>query len=107
MSICPTPYAQTYSATKICGDYIGWGLTEELKKYKVDVCMWRAAHVNTKMIDGHTGADEAGCFGASPEKYVSDAFSKCTSGVHSAYLPHEIMHLIFTNLKDLFGYGVP
>ena len=103
MSVSPVPGAATYAATKICGDYLAWGLTEELKKYKTDVCTWRAAQVNTKM----NGDDGVGCMGASPEYYVASAFSKCTSGVHSAYLPHEIMHLILTNLKDLFGYSPP
>ena len=104
MSVSPVRSVATYPATKIFGDYITWGLAAELKKYKTDVCAWRAAHVNTKLIDGE---DDVGCFGASPEKYVADAFSKCTSGIHSAYLPHEIAHMIMTNLKDLFGYAAP
>ena len=39
---------------------------------------------------------------ASPETYVNHAFGKMTSGVHSGYFVHEIVHLIWTNLNDIF-----
>ena len=99
-AISPIPNGAVYSASKIAGDFIGWGLNEELKKYKTDVCMWRAAGVNTKIIN----SPGTNCCVATPERYVKDAFSKCTSGVHSGFITHEIMHLFFTNLKDLFGF---
>jgi hypothetical protein len=44
---------------------------------------------------------------ATPEQYVAAAFSKCTSGVHYGYLPHEIMGLIIENLKDIVPTDVP
>ena len=103
-AISPAPNCSIYAASKIAGDYIGFGLTKELAKYKVDVCMWRAAGVNTKIIgDGH----KPNCTMATPEQYVDRAFSKCTSGLHSAFLFHETMHLHITNLKDLFGFSLP
>ena len=102
-AICPIPNGAVYSASKIAGDFIGWGLTSELKKYKTDVCMWRAAGVSTKIIN----SPGTNCCVASPEKYVKDAFSKCTSGVHSAFITHEIMHLVISNIKDIFGIGPP
>ena len=102
-AICPIPNGAVYSASKIAGDFIGWGLTEELKKYKTDVCMWRAAGVSTKIIN----SPGTNCCVASPEQYVAAAFSKCTSGVHSAFCTHEIMHLFISNIKDIFGVGPP
>ena len=102
-ALAPAPNCSIYAASKIAGDYIGFGLTSELKEYKVDVCMWRAAGVHTKIIgDGH----EPNCVTATPELYVEKAFSKCTSGLHCGFFPHEVMHLINTNLKDLFGYWI-
>lgn len=38
---------------------------------------------------------------ATPEQYVAAAFSKCTSGAHYGFLPHEIMGLFIENLKDI------
>merc|ERR1712176_861911 len=98
-AIAPAPYGATYAASKICGDYVAWGLTEELKKYKVDVCTWRAAGVSTKII-GNEAPD--GCAVVTPEAYVAAAFNKCTSGVHSGVPCHEIMHLLITNHKDIW-----
>ena len=63
-AISPAPNCAPYAASKIAGDYIGFGLTKELKKYNVDVCMWRAAGVATKIIgDGH----KPNCTMATPE----------------------------------------
>ena len=49
--LSPAPNSSIYSASKIAGDYIGFGLTKELSKYKVDVCMWRAAGVKIPEAD--------------------------------------------------------
>ena len=38
---------------------------------------------------------------ASPETYVKQAFSKMTSGVHSGYIMHELLHLFWTNVNDV------
>ena len=101
--LSPAPNSSIYSASKIAGDYIGFGLTKELAKYKVDVCMWRAAGVNTKALGG--GMEE-NCAMATPEQYVSKAFGMCTSGIVSAWPFHDFMHLNLSNLKDLFGFSI-
>ena len=102
-AIAPAPKSSIYAASKIAGDFIGFGLTSELKEYNVDVCMWRAGVVVTKLIgDGQ----EPNCLNPTPEQVVESAFSKCTSGLHSAFFSHEVMHLVATNLKDLFGYWI-
>ena len=51
--------------------------------------------------------DPATLMKATPEQYVTAAFSKCTSGVHYAYLPHEIVGLLIENLKDIVPIDIP
>ena len=80
-AISPIPNGSIYAASKICGDYVAWGLTEELKKYKTDVNMWRAAGVSTKLAFN----EKPNCAVATPEQYVASCFNKCTSGLHSGY----------------------
>ena len=92
-SIVPIPGVGQYSATKIFGDYVAWGLSYELKRYKVDVSAWRAAGVTTKII-GKKDEKPTSIMEATPEQYVEAAFGKCTTTVHSGYFPHEMIHLI-------------
>ena len=100
-ALSPSPCGAVVSATKIAGDFIGWGVREELKKYKTDVCMWRAGGVSTKII----GNPQPDLFTPTPEQYVEAAFSKCTSGAHAGFFTHEIVHLFFCNIKEIFGIG--
>ena len=100
-SIVPTPYAATYSATKIFSDFIALGLQHELCKYNVDVCTWRAFNIKRKPEDP---VDFMTC---SPEEYVEAALSKCTSGVHYGFWKHELMGLIIENLKDIVPIDIP
>ena len=44
---------------------------------------------------------------ATPEQYAAAALSKCTSGVHHGYTPHEIVGLIIENLKDIVPIELP
>ena len=97
-ALAPIPRVGLYAATKIFTDFVTWGLITELAKYKVDVSGWRAAGVSTNII-GNPKIDNP--MMASPEQYVNAAFSKVTSGVHSGYFPHEIVHLVWTNLNDI------
>ena len=63
---------------------------------------WRAAGVATKII----GNPDTNPMTASPEDYVTQAFSKMTSGVHAGWFAHEILHLIWTNLLDIVPQSV-
>ena len=96
-ALAPVPGVAVYSASKIFTDFLTWGLIYELTKYNVDVSAWRAAGVSTNIIDN----EEPGIMVSTADNYVKRAFAKCTSGVHSAYLPHEIIHLVWTNLNDI------
>ena len=98
-AVAPSPYAAVNSATKIAGDFIGWGIREELKKYKTDVCMWRAGPVSTKL----SGNPKPDLMTPTPEQYVEAALGKCTSGAHAGYFIHEIVHLFLSNIKEIFG----
>ena len=97
-SLAPIPGIGLYAATKIFTDFLTWGLITELAKYQVDVAGWRAAGVATKII-GSPKVDNP--MMATPEQYVHSAFGKVTSGVHAGYFPHEIAHLLWTNLNDI------
>mmetsp|Transcript_25035 Transcript_25035/g.31323 ORF Transcript_25035/g.31323 Transcript_25035/m.31323 type:complete len:105 (+) Transcript_25035:612-926(+) len=96
-SLAPIPTIGLYAASKIFTDFVAWGLMYELSKYSVDVSAWRAAGVSTNII----GNPETNIMVASPKRYVSEAFEKMTSGVHSGYFMHEIIHLVWTNLNDI------
>ena len=98
-SLAPVPGIGSYSASKIFCDYLTWGLGYELKKYRVDVSAWRAAGVATNIIGAKGKAGSVML--ATPDQYVQQAMGKVTSSVHSGYLPHEILHLIWTNLHDV------
>ena len=95
-AIAPVPGVCSYASSKIFTDFLAWGMQYELGKY-CDVSAWRAAGVSTKII----GSPETNIMVASPETYVNQAMGKMTSGVHSGYIMHEIIHLIWTNLNDL------
>lgn len=95
-AVAPVPLAAVYSATKIFTDYIAWGLGYELARYRVDVSSWRAAAVDI----GNT--TDKNIMVLSADNYVAQAFGKMTSGVHSGYLPHELLHLFWTNVNDVF-----
>ena len=97
-ALAPVPGVCSYAASKIAGDFVAWGLSYELARFNVDVSAWRAAGVSTKII----GSPETNLMVATPEQYVTQAFSKMTSGVHAGYFMHEFMHLIWTNLNDIF-----
>ena len=68
-----------------------------MKWHGIDVCAWRAAGVATKILPGV----EADAVHATPKQYVEQAFSKCTSGVHHGFLPHEIAGMVLENIKDI------
>lgn len=101
-ALAPVPSVGLYSATKIYTDFLTHGLIYELAKYKVDVCSWRAAAVATKLI----GNPEPMPGMPTPEQFVQAAFSKMTSGLHAGFFPHEIVHLVWTNLNDVLPLGV-
>ena len=100
-AIAPVPNGAVYSATKILNDFLTWGLEYELAEHSIDVMAWRAAGVSTKMI----GHEKPGLLTVTPEHYVACGFAKVTSGVHSGYIGHELMHCFLTNLKDIFPSG--
>ena len=95
-AVAPVPGVSSYAASKIFTDFLAWGLQYELGNY-CDVSAWRAAGVATKII----GDPETNIMVASPETYVNQAMGKMTSGVHSGYIMHEVIHLIWTNLNDI------
>ena len=96
-AIAPIPGVGLYSASKIFTDFLAWGLSYELAKYRVDVSAWRAAGVSTNLI----GNIKTSIMVASPETYVYAAMGKVTSGVHAGYFPHELLHLFWTNVNDV------
>ena len=102
VAIIPTPYAATYSATKIFGDFVAQGLQHELSKYQVDICTVRAVDIQT-----NPDVPPKSMMEATPDQVVSAMLSKCTSGVHYGYLPHEIVGLIIENLKDIVPIEIP
>ena len=102
-SIVPIPGGAVYSATKILNDFLCWGLEYELADQKIDVMAWRAAGVSTNMI----GNEKPSLMTVTPEHYVKCGFSKVTSGVHSAYFMHELVHVIVSNMKDVLPLSVP
>lgn len=102
-AVVPVPNGAVYSATKILNDFLSWGLEYELAEHKIDVCAWRAAGVATKMI----GNPVTNIMTVTPEHYVQCGFSKVTSGVHSGYFGHELMHVIVSNMKDILPLSVP
>lgn len=100
-AIAPIPNGAVLSATKILNDFLAWGLEYELAEHSIDVMSWRAAGVSTKM----NGYEKPNLLTVMPEHYVACGFSKVTSGVHSGYFGHELLHVFFTNLKDIFPSG--
>lgn len=68
-AICPIPGVALYSATKIYNDFLAWGLSAELAKYKVDVTAWRAMGVSTNMTENI----DTNVMVATPEHYVKTA----------------------------------
>lgn len=102
-AVVPIPGIAVYSATKILNDFLAWGLQAELADKNIDVCGWRAAGVSTNM----TKNEKTSLFTVTPEHYVKCGFSKVTSGVHSGYFVHEIMHTIVQNMKDVLPLSVP
>ena len=96
-ALAPIPGVGLYSASKIFTDFLAWGLSYELAKYRVDVSAWRAAGVSTNLIRN----PKTSIMVASPETYVYAAMGKVTSGVHAGYFPHELLHLFWTNFNDI------
>lgn len=101
-SLAPLPIVGLYAATKIYNDYVAWGMMYELTRFKVDVSTWRAAGVATKII-GQKGGNP-NLMMATPEDYVEQAMGKMTSGVHAGWFAHEVLHLVWTNINDIFGF---
>ena len=97
-SLAPIPGVGLYAATKIFTDFLTQGLIYELAKYEVDVTGWRAAGVASNIFSVEV---KPSLVIATPEQYVNAAFSKMTSGLHSGYFAHEMIHLVWTNLLDI------
>lgn len=101
-ALAPCPYNATFAGTKLFAEFIAQGLQHELHKYAVDICAWRVGE-----IQQNPNVPPKSMLEATPEQYVSAAFTKCTSGVHYGYLPHEVMGLIIENLKDIVPIEIP
>jgi len=99
-AVAPAPYGAVYSATKILNDFFTWGLEYELAEHAIDVSSWRAAGVTTKLNGYHKNL-----LTTTPEHFVKCGFSKVTSGVHSGYFVHELIHTFLTNLQDIWPSG--
>ena len=37
------------------------------------------------------------------DAFVNKIMGKCTSGVHTGTFIHELLHLVWTNITDIFG----
>ena len=37
------------------------------------------------------------------DAFVNKMMGKCTSGVHTGTFIHELLHLVWTNITDIFG----
>jgi NAD(P)-dependent dehydrogenase (short-subunit alcohol dehydrogenase family) len=99
-AVAPAPYGAVYSATKILNDFFTWGLEYELAEHAIDVCSWRAAGVTTK-LNGY----KKDLLTTTPEHFVKCGFAKVTSGVHSGYFVHELIHTFLTNMQDIWPSG--
>jgi short-subunit dehydrogenase len=89
LALAPAPDNAVFAASKILNDFMTNGLEYELAQHNIDVCSWRP-----------TEFTKSGWLACTPDHFVKCAYNKVTSGTHSGYFAHELLHCLLMCLKD-------
>ena len=102
-SIAPTPYLQTYSATKIFNEFMAMGLYHELKSEGIDVMGIKSFGIKNEDKAGDKSMFDK-FLNVTPEKSIQTSLDKCQSGVHYGNAYHEVLGTFLINILDMLPF---